>query len=129
MIVTKEQMIKAVQTEPLRAGEWYSVEHCEMCAVGAVLRAAGVNTCDINATGWTNVVKALNTEYYNKDTPFLERLSGFFEEKVESGYMSRYNDEVAVDGESAEYWVPDIRKQLVEFINKYAPESITIKGV
>lgn len=50
MKVTKKQIIQAIQTEPLRSGQWIFMndegtngKSCPVCAVGAVLRRAGID--------------------------------------------------------------------------------------
>lgn len=42
MKISKEEMVKAVMTEPLGWGEFVDDNNCAVCAVGAVLRRAGV---------------------------------------------------------------------------------------
>lgn len=100
IFITKQNMIDAVKTEPLAPGVWISMVgtiDCEVCAVGGVLRAAGVQEDSINQvannctsyshvewnsecedSGWRDIDDLL--EDYIDDGKYLAALSIKFED-------------------------------------------------
>jgi len=60
--ITRREVLKAIRTEPLKRGKWVQMDvyksfvpssdpKCEVCAVGAVLRHAGLNNEQISEFG------------------------------------------------------------------------------
>lgn len=126
MKVTRKQILQAIRTEPLKAGNWIHSKGdtdpylnivdktCKVCAVGAVLRTAGVPDIQIRSYGFgiNNSDRAishkgdekLELEYKN----YLAALSIKFEKlarKLGAGKRTR--------------------DQLANFVKKNFPKTIT----
>lgn len=90
-VITRKQIIKALQTEPLRAGNWissssetYTWYHlakrtkCTVCAVGGVLRSSLGNELTCNQIASFGVNLALNEEAIS---PFVTEARQLFSKK------------------------------------------------
>lgn len=63
--ITRRETLHAIRTEPLKAGKWASNEEgnegkCSVCAVGAVLRKAGLDDACINQFGNRMIINFKN---------------------------------------------------------------------
>lgn len=141
MIVTKEQVIKALKNEPLKPNYWFHTSDigttpnsCPVCVVGAVLRnACGVlptskcsflnkfGTCKSVMDGPIDLKEEyLHSRNTSETTPPLNALSSYFETAcivaVEAGYLIKEA-------------MPIIREEMINYVNEEFPEDFEIKGV
>lgn len=101
--ITKKQVLKALDTEPLGAGSWISKDPeqgiCTVCAVGAVLRLKGQSGSLIERYGNTlldslyivdSSAGIVDIKESLRDKQYLAALSGKFESMLmESNYPTR----------------------------------------
>lgn len=141
--ITKEQVIKALKTEPLKAGNWitlgrsgpdgewieYDDSSCPVCAVGAVLR----NTLDekkyrITDAAWyiftgQNTIGQGDTELELLESltgPHIVRLSQYFEGLWSLARKRGRNWDLS------RHQIYRIRKKMIAFVEKNFPESIEL---
>ena len=139
MIVTKEQILDAIMTEPLKPGSWFSVysgtadpQLCPVCAVGAVLRKA----CNVipfdnghyttpsgdirhvmdDVINWDYPCTYVNTEGFLPDTPWMNKLSAVFEDMC-------YEVEDEPDQKLA---MEAVRLELCDYVREEFPENIEV---
>lgn len=119
MEISKEQIIQALETEPLKAGEWASPDGlsdqpCEVCAVGAVLRAANWSDDRIRTEAVSLVgncfIGSDNTESALGAGNYLGALSSYFERIYPKSGATH-----------------ETRAALVRFVKEYFPPTINIK--
>lgn len=124
--VTKKQIIEAVLTEPLIANQFVDFltsknEKCSVCAVGAVLRKAGLNNNQIfeNAAKITKYDFCERSFMEGKDLDtdnFLSILSMHHEYFAQYVNQSFYRDPEAMDLQ---------RMHLLNVIEAFCPEVVT----
>ena len=51
MYITRRQVLSGIRYEPLKSGNWVDTDGCSVCAVGAALRRAGLNNCEVSRKG------------------------------------------------------------------------------
>jgi hypothetical protein len=85
--ISKDRMIEAVRASDLKPGQWIHYQQtfntCSVCAVGAILRAAGFTTwreMENVMTGRRDYYSVCSTYNHDEHTPFLIRLSAYYEE-------------------------------------------------
>lgn len=135
--ISKRDIIKALQTEPLFPGSWIETgrttdPNCQVCAVGAVLRSAakvpGYLISDLgNGILWHSYDVAPDTESYTvarrkavrycKQKAYLAGLSLFFESLWESYPRELYYDEK----------IKSVRKTLIRFVMTHFPNRISME--
>jgi hypothetical protein len=91
--ITREQVLEAIRTEPLQAGQWSTKNtiDCPVCVVGGVLRSTlgiihGFEIADTMYSLERTKERVYQASTHTKDTHFLIRLSTFFEDTVKGGY-------------------------------------------
>lgn len=107
MKITKQQVLKALETEPLKRGQWVDraylnyIGDCNVCAVGAVLRQAGLTNREIYLSVRAQSIRS-GCEDPNQTvkTDPLTALSEVFETKG--------------------------KKAAIEFVKKKFPKTITL---
>jgi len=80
-MITRNQIIKALATEPLKAGNWIQCKadlNCKVCAVGAIVRSRLTSAQE----------KKLNIEEYNfyKESLLKDKFSDICEKLIASNY-------------------------------------------
>lgn len=121
--VTKKQIIEAILTEPLKAGQWFQRNNealekddgmCEVCAVGAILRNVKRKATAGDAFRVTNhLAMPQHLEYAYDLGNFMSILSTEFES------FTRINN---MNGDE-----PEVRMHLLNVIEAHCPRNgITI---
>lgn len=133
MKITKAQVIKAIETEPLlKGGEFFAVDknnlfdalidECPVCVVGAVLRQTGVvNTKTPFYTARDAAEMATKYQYSIDD---LETPAELIKDKNYLGALSVKFEKLTVAGDKPV--TPARRRTLVAFVEKYFPKSFTV---
>lgn len=131
--LTKNQVIKALKTEPLRAGAFFNTEkrdsfsdtpaECRVCAVGAVLR---------NSLG-KKILKESNdsqlgdlAEGYCQGQYIDYNSQELLKEKNYLGALSNYF-EYLMKREKSKHASAAVVERLVNFVNKNFPNKFTAK--
>lgn len=141
MIITKQECIKAVLTEPLTFGKWNKNDNksCKVCAVGAILRQKGINDSSqiqymLNKGASTVCVSAIDYDLNNKN--YLNALSSYWEDVIwddDINWGNGFNDSFysnlysKFNAEGDRIIDPDYRWALVDFIEAFFPEQFTIE--
>lgn len=131
MLITKEEVIEALQKEQLAAGDWieyWSRPDCHVCAVGAVLRKKGIPNSRISreAVRVTNEdsVCVASTQEALDAGHWLTALSRFFEQMIRSRLSyPRFFSEVKIEDREP---TAEERVQLIEFVEKNLPNVFHI---
>lgn len=125
MIITRREILKAIRTEKLKEGGFIHLnkdelgydDTCKVCAVGAVLRSAGVGNGSINIIAQLLLEAGYYSDEGDEHTEleakrYLNALSVKFE-KLASVYGAgkRTKDKLAI------------------FIKKYFPKTINVEGL
>jgi hypothetical protein len=140
--ISRKTILKAIKKEPLRAGEWVdksdlkTVGNCHVCAVGAVLRTAGLPNNQIGNSAW-NLMAGANPVTWGDDHMIAEEaaqiakegnhlaaLSAYFEGIVRN-YDIRtkdYGDVFAIPNRA----MPVVRRKLRRFVLKNFPKRIRL---
>lgn len=124
--ITKQTILKAIKTEPLKPGSFVLLEgdlvsddpSCSVCAVGAVLRKAGMNNNRINRFG----IKLV--DYNSCSSSSVYRLPALLEEK-------RYLHALSVKYENLARVFRDltfVRRELSKFVKKHFPSRIKLNA-
>lgn len=118
--VTKEEIIEAIETEPLRAGSWFydydhttNFETCSVCAVGAVLRRAGLkerDELDID-------LEVCNDEYFG-----LYKLKDALSCGNFMGALSIKFEDLSEQVESMD----EVREKLIKFVKENFPDEVEL---
>lgn len=149
--VTKKQIIHAIKTEPLISGFWIRPKYigtekdCPVCAVGAVLRAAGANALEIDDYG-SNLVayhdgvagkvraEGLRLSVYQaKNGDYMAALSTRFEAIADDNYCDLEPPPTVLDRDigtpdftNLKYASNKVRRNLVKFVEKHFPNKVTL---
>lgn len=132
MNITRKEILRAIRKEPLKAGEWIhnrevvktdaegtkyldSVldKKCKVCAVGAVLRAKGIDPDQMNDVAWSllgrdnDVAEGGDEKEALKDKNYLLALSIKFEKLADRLGAGKRT-----------------REKLVEFVKENFPKNI-----
>lgn len=143
MEITKQQVIKAIKTEPLGAQGYYAqtslnekslakrmTKKCVFCAVGAVIKSVGVKPASrIDDVGQNNT--RCPTRFTNGDDQPTRDDTGA---KAEAERLVSLGGEYAWDALSSlyehqmsqGYSVADVRKTLVAFVKKTFPKKVNL---
>jgi hypothetical protein len=137
--ITREQIIEAIQTEPLKPGRWIdgTTSTCPVCAVGGVLRRAGVHPLRIPGTasrlcgvqpatagageGALDRARALLRDGYPVNALSVA-FEGLAQEHLNENAADPFDPASAEDlaaGDAA-------REPLIAFVRETFPDSITI---
>lgn len=120
--VLKKTIIRALKTEPLQTGQFVEkpdlrkVGDCNVCAVGAVLRATGATNYQIaKHTGWANGgVCIFSCESQRRIIQLLER------KDYMSALSSYFEDLVFGEPTKAQ------RRKLIAFVEKNFPNRVPL---
>lgn len=117
----KEEILKAIRTEKLKRGQFFHdslypkdpvAQTCKVCAVGAIMRSKlHKYPSDISLAGLG--ARMINFQLLWSDTAQIPRL---IEDKNYLGALSSYFETVS-----------ERKCDLVKFINKHFPKSITVE--
>lgn len=126
-IITRRQVLQAIESEPLRFGSWIDDESlddpkCSVCVVGGTLRRAGIVPEKIGLIAGINCIYAVNGSLVAEalaDKRYLDALSCYFEGCLNPhaySCPSKYSDAT-----------PDHRARLRKFVLTNFPVKFTIK--
>lgn len=126
--ITKKEILKALETEPLEQGHWVALEGlptvgtCRVCAVGAVLRHCGLTNVEISEyAGQVVRAQSIDRNLTLEDGDWVSALSDIFERSGKKAAIrfvqERFPDKVSIDRKV----LRDIRsRSLVDFARALA---------
>lgn len=131
IVVTKEQIIKALKAEPLKQGRWIledgltAINNCQVCAVGAVLRHLNLPNNEVSEI-------AIDLDRY-KHSPDNEPEEYTREQYLAHHVPALFTDDTqwlsAISGifESASS-ASEGKKDVIDFVKKYVTRPLIIPG-
>lgn len=129
--ITKKDMIEAMKTEPLAPGVWVSMagtKDCRVCAVGGILRAAGVDEGVISLRA-NDLTPFQQVSYDEDDYDGMEDEFGvddLIEQHLENkNYMAAMS--VEYESIAQEYGLERTRKLMITWIEGNIPDNIKIE--
>lgn len=139
MIITKKQVITALENEPLRPGQFIRYDKkpigdCQVCAVGAVMRTVLNNNIEHRDEFSSLCENVTDFQYVGEDTDellqnknYMGALSNYFEEMMfdnDDGKNEWDDDE---DDDGAPIVESRHRKELIQFVNDNFPEQFEVE--
>jgi len=128
--LTKNKVIKAIKTEPLRAGAFFKdektniySESCFVCAVGAVLK----NSLDKRVLNLapTSTLSEIAMGYC-RGTAVDHNIKRLLNEKNYLGALSNYFEYI-MQREKSKHASASVVKRLVNFVEKNFPKKFNVK--
>lgn len=130
MKITKEQVLTAIKTEPLKAGSFLRadgkpINECEVCAVGAVMRNVLNNKIEDEDDFHKLCGRVTREQFIDNDVDVLLKNENYL------GALSNYFEEMI----DCKTWVPgdinliatqDDIKELVTFVEENFPEEFEV---
>lgn len=145
-IITKKSILKALAKEPLVRGRWVAKPHlevigdCPVCAVGAVLRGAGLSNCDIVRTAsdaceqtgpdMSDVfIRYSDEHYYQTSEGSKARHAAGLKQATELTQKKDYLSALTVLFEAQSYntrVTPKHRQEMITFVKGNFPANLKI---
>lgn len=124
MKITKQEIIKAIQEEPLEGGSWITWNKdntCKVCAVGAVLRKA--TKLDGRALQNYCGEKVKYPHMANHDIAYL-LTNGFYMSALSTFFENTWEDLCDEEGDPDPNTEPEARKRTLNFVSMHFPEEL-----
>lgn len=123
--ITKSQLLDAIETEPLRAGDIIKkvgsedYNDCEVCAVGAILRRKLTHINEVNKL--TEVAFSYLDQYGYYCAGYIRRVPNLLKSKKYLNALS-----VKFENLSETNSILETRKKLSRWVKRNFPESFTV---